>query len=173
MYSVLPVLRVLACNACFTRMFYFPKSVDFLNGFGASSLCTCFGCTLIHRSIIHKLSRESAYVPHSVAVYHLHVIGSFNYTICLHTLPPYKRVCLHPAPYWIPDMTKVIEECESSLEDLDNKDMVNKHQEQINEVQKTFVKEVNSLVGVLSEMGNPFCKTSCDLFMLYTNDNVD
>ena len=66
-----------------------------------------------------------------------------------------------------------IEDCESSLEHLDNKDMVNKHQEQINEVQKTFVKEVNSLVGVLSETGNPFCKASCDLFMLYTNDIVD
>ena len=40
-----------------------------------------------------------------------------------------------------------------------------RHHEQVPSVQKAFARNVKSLIGVIEEMGNPFCKDSADLLV--------
>ena len=46
------------------------------------------------------------------------------------------------------------------------------HHEQVHSVQKAFAKDVKSLIGVIEEMGNPFCEDSADLLVLDTKEIV-
>ena len=48
-----------------------------------------------------------------------------------------------------------------------------RHQEQQPTVQEAFLKEMQALVTVLGEMGNPFLKHSQDLLVIDTRETVD
>lgn len=43
-----------------------------------------------------------------------------------------------------------------------------RHHEQVSSVQKAFARDVKSLIGVIEEMGNPFCEDSADRLVLDT-----
>ena len=47
-----------------------------------------------------------------------------------------------------------------------------RHHEQVPSVQKAFAKDVKSLIGVIEQMGNPFCEDSADLLVLDTKEIV-
>ena len=47
-----------------------------------------------------------------------------------------------------------------------------RHHEQVPSVQKAFARDVKSLIGVIEEMGNPFCEDSADLLVLDTKEIV-
>ena len=45
-----------------------------------------------------------------------------------------------------------------------------RHHEQVPSVQKALAKDVQNLIGVIEEMGNPFCEDSADLLVLDTKE---
>ena len=69
-----------------------------------------------------------------------------------------------------PEIARAVRDCERTYE-VGRPDET-RHHEQVPSVQKTFARDVKSLIGVTEEMGNPFCKDSADLLVLDTKEIV-
>jgi len=71
-----------------------------------------------------------------------------------------------------PEMARLIAEFESSMEERHNKQSKEiRHHEQTVSIQKTFARQVSSLVEVITDMGNPFIEK--ELMRLDTRDVMD
>lgn len=66
-----------------------------------------------------------------------------------------------------PEIARVVAEFEDGMKDTSSESS-HKHHEQTPSVQKTFAKNVNSLVTTIQDMGNPFLEDSGDLLVLDT-----
>lgn len=67
-----------------------------------------------------------------------------------------------------PEITRVVKEFESTFEAPKPSNI--RHHEQIPGVQKAFAKDVQNLIEVINEMGNPFTEDTTDLIVLDTKD---
>ena len=68
-----------------------------------------------------------------------------------------------------PEIARVVKEFESTFEVT--KPCDKRHHEQMPSVQKAFSKDVQALISVLEEMGNPFTEDSTELIVLDTKGN--
>lgn len=66
-----------------------------------------------------------------------------------------------------PEIARTVTEYE---EQLPSEKMSTKHHKQILSVQNTFLKNVDNLVNVIEELGNPFKEDSADLLAIDTKD---
>ena len=66
-----------------------------------------------------------------------------------------------------PEVARVVNEFETGF--IFTKDATH-HHEQVPSIQRSFFGDINSLVTVLEEMGNPFLEDSKDFIALDTND---
>ena len=71
-----------------------------------------------------------------------------------------------------PEVTRVISEFEAAMKPQ-NTQTVTLHHEQTSSMQKLFVKNVQALVAVFNEYGNPFQEDSTDMLVLDTREIVD
>ena len=67
-----------------------------------------------------------------------------------------------------PEIARVVKEFESTFEVT--KPCDKRHHEQMPSVQKAFSKDVQALISVLEEMGNPFTEDSTELIVLDTKE---
>ena len=67
-----------------------------------------------------------------------------------------------------PEIARVVREFESTFEVTKSCDK--RHHEQIPSIQKAFSKDVQALISVLEEMGNPFTEDSTELIVLDTKE---
>ena len=73
-----------------------------------------------------------------------------------------------------PEVMRITSEFEASIEGMHRKIASETlHHEQTKSIQATFAQHVNSLVGVIEEMGNQFSERSKDLLRLDTWDIID
>lgn len=72
-----------------------------------------------------------------------------------------------------PEIARMVADFENQLKNTKNSQITYLHHEQTPKVQKDFVKDVNSLVKVFKDMGNPFLELSQDLLVIDTKDIVD
>ena len=72
-----------------------------------------------------------------------------------------------------PEIARITNEFEEQSMMQQCKPSDSRHHEQQPAVQATFLKEVQALVAVLEEMGNPFLEHSQDLLVIDTRDIVD
>ena len=63
-----------------------------------------------------------------------------------------------------PEIARAVREFERTYDVWNLADT--RHHEQVPSVQKAFAKDVKNLIGVIEEMGNPFCEDSADLLVL-------
>ena len=69
-----------------------------------------------------------------------------------------------------PKIARAVREFESTYDVRKTADT--RHHEQVPSVQKAFAKDVQNLIGVIEEMGNPFYEDSADLLVLDTKEIV-
>ena len=69
-----------------------------------------------------------------------------------------------------PEIARAVNEFESACEV--RKPANTCHHEQVSSVQKAFAKDVQNLIEVIDEMGNPFREESTDLLILDTKEIV-
>ena len=67
-----------------------------------------------------------------------------------------------------PEIARTVKEFETSFLSCQDDDI--RHHEQVPAVQRTFAKDVKSLIHVIEEMGSPFLEDSADLLALDTKD---
>ena len=78
----------------------------------------------------------------------------------------------HALQRWMvagPEVSRVIDEFETAQEQHVNKAQL-LHHDQNESTQKTFKKDVRSLVAVIEEFGNPYLEETTDLLVLDTRD---
>jgi hypothetical protein len=68
------------------------------------------------------------------------------------------------------EMARIISEFESAVAQSGKSPQINLHHEQTKGTQERFLKNMNSLIATLRDMGNPFLEDGKDLLRLDTKD---